>query len=211
MITHIFFDYFGIIIPEWEANEVENWAKVLWISEDELRQIIHPYWHHINKGEISTKEFWESISNELSIKINKDPDQLFVDTVKNINIYPQMIDFVQELKQLKYNCIVLSDIFKPDEDFFREKWRYDVFDDLILSCEVGLSKLEDQEQNTSKIFEFALKKHWVRWENCLFVDDREENCKSAKRAGFHTVCVKNNPNTVIEEVRSFLNLKKYND
>lgn len=54
------------------------------------------------------------------------------------------------------------------------------FDAFYLSHEIGLRKPEPE------IFEFVLQNHDLKPDECLFIDDTQENTETAKSLGFHT-------------------------
>ncbi len=94
--------------------------------------------------------------------------------------------FIQKLAEEKdYTLILLSNTnenhiehIKSNVSFFNEF--KDCFDAFYLSHEIGLRKPEPD------IFEFLLKQHDLKAENCLFIDDTTENTETASRLGFHT-------------------------
>ncbi len=94
--------------------------------------------------------------------------------------------FIQKLAEEKdYTLILLSNTnenhiehIKSNVSFFNEF--KDCFDAFYLSHEIGLRKPEPE------IFEFLLKQHDLKAEECLFIDDTTENTETASRLGFHT-------------------------
>jgi len=74
---------------------------------------------------------------------------------------------------------------------------------LILSCEVGLSKLRDAHNNSAEIFEYALKKYNCTPDEVIFVDDMPQNCASANRAGIQTVLA-TSPEAIVTGVKKLL-------
>jgi len=206
MITHIFFDFFGVIVPAWMDSEIGIWAKKFGVSYDKMKEIIYPYWDTINQWKISTKTFWKNIAQDLWIKIDEDPNKLFSDTIKWVNVFPEILQLVRQLKRNGYKCVVLSDVFEPDKEYVAKHGWYDDFDDLILSCEVGLSKFEDVYKHTHKIFDFALDKHGIDGNQAIFIDDREHNCKAANSAGIKTILAEN-PQAIIDWINNILTLE----
>lgn len=200
MISTIFFDFFGVIVDIHGIDELADRAKVYGMTKEEITPYIKPHLRKFNRWEINTHEFRKYLSLDLNKPIPKYEEELFVNTIKNkVFLYPEMIDLIRNLRQNNYKCIVLSDVYRPDEEFVKQQWRYDCFDDKILSAEVWLSKLDDMENHTSKIFEYALNKHKLNPIECLFIDDMIENCQSAQKIGIETIQAKN-PQQVIDEI-----------
>jgi len=58
----------------------------------------------------------------LNKPIPKYEEELFVNTIKNkVFLYPEMIDLIRNLRQNNYKCIVLSDVYRPDEEFVKQQ------------------------------------------------------------------------------------------
>jgi len=77
--------------------------------------------------------------------------------------------------------VILSDENMPEGDKIRKIGRYDDFEDVVLSHEIGLSKYDDVVNGTSKIFRYVLKKYGLKPSEAIFIDDREANCISAQK------------------------------
>ena len=141
MISTIFFDFFGVIVDIHGIDELADRAKVYGMTKEEITPYIKPHLRKFNRWEINTHEFRKYLSLDLNKPIPKYEEELFVNTIKNkVFLYPEMIDLIRNLRQNNYKCIVLSDVYRPDEEFVKQQWRYDCFDDKILSAEVWLSK-----------------------------------------------------------------------
>lgn len=92
-----------------------------------------------------------------------------------------MAELVAQLKAQGYRTALLSNTTKIRSDFFRKEGFYKPFDPIILSWEVGEKKPSQQ------IYQYALKKLNLRAEECIFIDDREENILAARKLGFHAI------------------------
>ena len=74
---------------------------------------------------------------------------------------------------------------------------YRGFDPVILSCEVNFKKPDPT------IYQLAIKKLGVGASEIIFVDNLEENTRSANNLGIKTVLAKN-PAQVIEDIKKIL-------
>lgn len=206
MISTIFFDFFGVIVDIHGIDEIADRAKIYWMTKEEITPYIKPHLRKFNRWKSNTHEFWKNLSSDLNKPIPKYEEELFINTIKNkVFLYPEMINLIKDLREKWIKCVILSDVYQPDEDFVKQQWRYNYFDDKILSTEIWLSKLDDMENNTSKIFEYALKKYNLKPEKALFVDDMIENCQSAQKAWIKTIQAQN-PQQVIDEINNYLKM-----
>tara|TARA_B100000929_G_scaffold198405_1_gene157516 strand:+ start:1349 stop:1957 length:609 start_codon:yes stop_codon:yes gene_type:complete len=94
--------------------------------------------------------------------------------------------FIKKLAEEKnHKLILLSNTnenhiehIKQNVSFFEDF--KNCFDAFYLSHEMGMRK------PTPEIFEYILKQHDLKAENCLFIDDTLENTEAARKLGFHT-------------------------
>lgn len=94
--------------------------------------------------------------------------------------------FIQKLAEEKnYELILLSNTNENHVDHINNKVSFfedfkNCFDAFYLSHEMGMRKPNPE------IFEYILKQHNLKAENCLFIDDTSENTETAEKLGFHT-------------------------
>ncbi len=192
------------MVSEPAHKERKIWSTLLGIDQEQLNPILNKYWEACNTGTISSYQFWEDIHEELGIPIKYDAETMFLKTLEEVQPYEEMFDLIKRLKWLWYTCTVLSDIFPTDKKYVQDQWWYDVFDDLILSCDVWLSKSQDKNNHSQQIFEYALQKYHQDASECVFIDDRKSNCESAERAGIQSILA-TSPQQVIQDLNWLLN------
>ena len=144
-------------------------------------------------GRISPKEFFKEISDRL--QVSADFESFF--SAYN-NVFVLKSDVLKTLKKLKtkYRLILLSNTDVKHVGFIKRKFpEMFFFDDYVLSYEVGCMKPDPQ------IYQIALEKAKAEAEECVFIDDLEENIEAAAKMGIHTILFK--PQTDLEaELRS---------
>ena len=96
--------------------------------------------------------------------------------------YKENVNLALQLKKQGYSIYLLSNF--PGDQF--EKYRLqnsyiDMFDDRIISGDVGLAKPD------KKIYELAVQKFSLIPEESLFIDDKIENIKGAEKVGIQTI------------------------
>lgn len=159
------------------------------------------------RWEISEKETRETFSKNIGLPMNKNISILFHTSLDDYStLYQSIIAFVKKLQKNRYKCIILSDDFVPQTKKNYKAWRYKSFDDLLISCEIWLSKHDDRINGTTKIFSYALKKYNIKPWEAILVDDVEKNCKIAKKIWIKTV-VATSPRQTIRDVKKLLKIK----
>jgi putative hydrolase of the HAD superfamily len=95
---------------------------------------------------------------------------------------------------------LLSNGWPSTRCFLDERWHIaDIFDDMIISAEVGLAKPD------RRIYQLALDRLGVEAEQTIFIDDFDENIRGARELGIHGIHFQD-PQAVLEELKDLLDL-----
>ncbi|TET95879.1 MAG: HAD family hydrolase [Anaerolineales bacterium] len=95
---------------------------------------------------------------------------------------------------------LLSNGWPSTRRFLEERWHIaDIFDDIIISAEVGLAKPD------RRIYQLALDRLGVEAEQTIFIDDFDENIRGARELGIHGIHFQT-PQTVLKELKDLLDL-----
>ena len=116
------------------------------------------------------------------------------------NVFENSIDLLKKLKKNHYNCYVLSNWSSETFLGFNKLYPFlNDFDGIIISGEEKLVKPD------TKIFHLACNRFNLVPTNTIFIDDRIENIKSAKKLKFNTIHL-TDPKEIIKKVSKFVNL-----
>ena len=112
--------------------------------------------------------------------------------------YKENVNLALQLKKQGYSIYLLSNF--PGDQF--EKYRLqnsyiDMFDDRIISGDVGLAKPD------KRIYELAVQKFSLIPEESLFIDDKIENTTSAEKLGIKTIHLEN-PNALNVIIKNYI-------
>ena len=145
------------------------------------------------------EEFWENISEILGCSISKDITKIVREAQretyrKDFVFFTEMLEFNKKLRARGIKTAILSNILIFQAEVIREKEGYKDFDAVILSYEEGLIKPEDLD-----FYHLAPKRLGVKPEECIFIDDKEENLPPAQSIGIKTVLFKD-PQQAIKDV-----------
>ncbi|MDD5192726.1 MAG: HAD family phosphatase [Candidatus Nanoarchaeia archaeon] len=143
-------------------------------------------------GEISEDEYWARTINKNKWKVQ--PNILKKAVRANFKEIHGTREIIESLKEKGYRLGLLSVHTKEWIDYCDTKFDYHkLFDSISYSFEVGISKPD------IKAYEFILKKLKEKPENCLFIDDNEENLVSARKLDIKTIQFKN-PNQLKKDL-----------
>ena len=207
-IKYIFRDFRWTVInldfkKHWYVSQL---AKIYNTTKNEIRTSLSDPMSKFRRWETDEKQLWQEFSHNIWKDIHPDCLKLF--HRKNDmywSPYKSILNFRDKLTKLWYKNIILSDEVIPQWKNAEEIWRYDWFEDKILSCDVWMSKYDDVENNTTKIFDYILKKYWIKWEEAVFVDDAAKNCEVANKLLIQTVLAQNSRQT-IRDLKNILNI-----
>ena len=174
MLKNIIFDLGNVVLKL-------NWDIVLdkYVENNDDKKML--------ENVIFNSEEWQKLDEgtiEKTIAINnmfsKLPERLYascIDIMKNwqdglvINI--EILRFIEHLKQNGYNTYILSNAPLDIPDYLERNDLNKYFDGKIISSEEKIVK------PNKEIYELILKRFSLNPEECLFIDDKQENINGA--------------------------------
>ncbi|HOO98135.1 MAG TPA: HAD family phosphatase [Bacteroidales bacterium] len=182
MIRNLVFDI-GNVLISWKPGEyllkAGYEAESVQIIVDSVFRSSH--WHSLDNGDITRAEAIDLMASSSSI--TRDQIASLFDLCQEI-IFPltDNIKLLPELKKEGFRLYYLSNF--PLEFFSDTKNRYDFFkyfDGGIISAEVRHSKPDPE------IYKILLDRYGLAAEECLYIDDIEENVRSAESSGMKAI------------------------
>lgn len=178
MIKAIIFDFGGVFRNEASRvlfSEIENKFQ---INREQLfkgfKGVFEPY----ERGKISDQEAWQKFSQNIGKNLPAGYEALWTDKyISGERIDEKMLALVPVLKQRGFRVALLSNTLPPHAQYNKDQKRYDLFDEVVLSSDVGMAK-PDKE-----IYHFMLNKLGMAADECIFVDDKPANVKTANEIG----------------------------
>jgi putative hydrolase of the HAD superfamily len=163
------------------------------------RDGVHPL-HELECGRVTEASFLEAMNATLSESLGRDvavqsfAEQYFAALEPN----RPMIELMAALRGEGYRMALLTNNVREWE----ARWRAmvpieDIFELVVDSAFVGMRKPDP------KIYELTVQRLGVQAEQCLFVDDLEDNCVAAREVGM-TAVVYRQPAEAIADVRAAL-------
>jgi putative hydrolase of the HAD superfamily len=147
-------------------------------------------------GEAANDELWMWVGEQLELssdKLTLVRDEFW----SGDQIDMELIRFIRARKT-ETKMGLLSNGWPSTRRFLDERWYIaDIFDDMIISAEVGLAKPDRM------IYQLALDRLGVEAEQTIFIDDFIENIEGARELGIHGIHFQD-PQTVLEELKDLL-------
>lgn len=170
MIKALIFDCFGVLYWD-DLNRIYDLAGGE--KAQDIGDLIRAHDH----GYINEQQFFEQMSELTGVSSAE------VETVNRNKQSPNnvMIARVKELRQ-SYKTSLLSNMgYDTLESVFSTPVREALFDDVLISGEVGLIKPSED------LYKLALERLQVSADEVIFIDDRLVNLEGAQRLGMKTI------------------------
>ncbi len=182
MINTIIFDFGNVFINLDIPAAIEKTLEKL--NVDSIPEEITAFNGLYEQGLITTNEF-------IDFYLENFPNLSKTDVINTWNYmlkdFPEhRLEFLKNLKDKnQYKLILLSNTNELHIDYIKENVPFyntfkDCFNAFYLSHEIQLSK------PNKDIYNFVLTENKLKAENCLFIDDNEDNITSAKTLGIKT-------------------------
>ena len=172
MVTKaIIFDCFGVLVTS-ARNALLN-------DYPEFKTQINDLGHQSDYGLISRRQFNQSLSEVIGIKTTDIDSKYWGASVMDNSA----INWVRELKSSgKYKIGMLSNVGSGFfNKFLSESEQKELFDEVILSSEVGMAKPEVM------IFELTAQRLGVKPSECIMIDDTKINIDASESDGMRAI------------------------
>jgi len=177
----------------------EKIANYCPFSKEEIAELTSAHLEIVrsfDEGKITPEEFYNQVTKVLQASIDYDNFYSIYNDVFSLN--PPVLEIMQRLKG-NYRLVLLSNTDVMRFGFVKKKFpEIMIFDEYVLSYEVGSMKPHPQ------IYREALKKTGVKAEECIFIDDKEENVEVAQRLGINGIQM--GPQTDLEAILQGMDL-----
>ena len=192
MIKAVLFDYGGVIKSSY--SHIQEIADAYDVPTNVLIKAMTPIREVLGKGNIAEDSFWQRLSSALQKATPKNAQDLFRENYhKTFHLYPEMVDFARMLKEKGLKTAVLSNTIEPHVEIIERHKGYDSFDEIVLSCRVGIRK------PNPRIYLLATEKLGVQPTECIFTDDKQKNLAPAQKLGMQTVLAQS-PQQIIGDI-----------
>ena len=195
MTKAIIFDLGGVLIDV--STLIKKTVKILGPSDP------HQFWQDLNKlavdwskGKSNGLKFVRelALSYQKGAKVDELRKIWLDDFQKNISINEEIVEIVKRLRK-RYKVALLSNMNKTHDKVVGKMGIYDLFDEVVLSYQVGMSK------DKPEIFRLMASKISVKENQCVFIDDTKLFVQTAAAVGMKTIRY-DNPGQVKKELES---------
>ncbi len=183
MIKNIIFDI-GNVLGKFRWDEL---LEELQITGETFEQVANAtvrnskWWNEFDRSELSDEEI---IAGCVACAPNyeKEIRLLFENCATFVREYSYSKDWIVKLKERGYKVYLLSNYARTAFEGIKNNFQfYPIVDGEVISYQINIVKPD------VRIYETLLEKYSLKAEECVFLDDREENIEAAKKLGFHGI------------------------
>lgn len=190
MIKVIIFDLGGVVIESAFKPFSAEIETLYDIPKEKVETIVRKHWNPLLRGEIKEGEYWKRFANDLNIKYEP---KRFREIM--LSFYVLKNEVVKLLKRLKkrYKIALLSNVSREWMEYTKQKYPMnELFDIILTSYKLRLAKPHSSKyKNDAEIYRVSLEKINIEPNECIFIDNNEQNLRPAKKLGIKTILFKN--------------------
>ena len=198
-IKALIWDLEGVLMVTGEKDLPSTVAMKLGAPYEKVREIFYSDINDkVDLGEITQDEFNQHVLDTLQLPGEK---KVVLEKIvyEDFFIDDQLLKTIAELRG-RYKMGLLSNFSDELRQRIDNEWDLgSAFDEIIISCEVGLVKPDPE------IFNLMLDRLGVRADEAVFIDDRIKNIEGAKKIGLHAVFFTNKEAAMDELTRILQN------
>jgi putative hydrolase of the HAD superfamily len=177
----IIFDFGGVVGGSDKAIVQEEVEKSLSIQVDEAEVLLKEMREAKREG-LSQEQFWKEYEEKNNCHLPKGwVEHLEVTRLLAIRTNPDVLNLVFSLRKRGYRVGLLSNVTKRRAQFIRELGIYDLFDPVLLSCDLGVEKPNPQ------VFHILCERLCMLPKDIILIDNKPETIAAAQKFGLQSI------------------------
>jgi len=183
MIKAVIFDLGGVLIEDVLYQLSGEIALKEKLNQDTLFEVIHGrYWRLFRTNKLSEEKFFGNAKKDLKLKTSIKSLKAMARKYTKIN--QKVLKIIKKLKR-NYPLYAFNNEAKPWNEFKKNKYKLNkLFVKLVSSCDERLDK------PNPLFYKRLMKRIKQNPRNCIFIDDKAENLKPARKLGMQTILFK---------------------
>ena len=194
-IKHLIFDMGNVLMRYDPEIPLKKFVKTEQARNLIRRELFEgPEWVEADRGMISEEEMYESVARRIPEKYHEELKKCVYEWIICMKPLEKSVKLCEDARKWGYQTYVLSNAAQSFYEYFPKFYRMEDFDGVVVSSDVHLIKPD------VRIYAYLLEKYHLNPEECLFLDDREDNVEAARKAGMQSMLFTED----YESLRAFL-------
>jgi len=193
----VFIDFGGVIMRTEDKGPRTRLAERLGMTDRDLEKLFFESdsSQRASTGEIPEEAHWQSVAETLGVS-RPEADKIMTEFFSGDQVDTTLVEFLRSLR-LECKVGLISNAWSGLRAFITRLNFDDVFDEMIISAEVGMMKPDP------RIYRLALEKLDVQPGESVFLDDVLVNVEAARAAGMSAIHF-TQPEKSLEELKQLL-------
>lgn len=182
MIKNIVFDMGNVLLDYNPQNVLSKYIEG--VSDQALiREVLFnsEEWYLKDKGEITKAQMFERMAKRVPERLQETLKNCLDNWVECMGPLKGARECVERMKKLGYKVYVLSNAGVDFYEYFPQYMNLEYFDGIVVSAFIHELKPEHE------IYDYLLEQYNLEPEECLFIDDRQDNVEGALAVGMHAL------------------------
>jgi epoxide hydrolase-like predicted phosphatase len=196
-IWSVFIDFGGVIMRTEDKGPRARQAERLGMTYRDLEKIVFESEssQRASTGEIPEEAHWQAVARALGVS-QPEADKIIDAFFSGDRADETLLGYLRSLRP-EHKVGLISNAWSGLRSFITRQKFEDVFDEMIISAEVGLVKPDP------RIYRLALEKLGAQPGESVFLDDVLVNVEAARSAGMSAIQF-TQPETALEELKKLL-------
>lgn len=199
-ISTVIFDFGGVLSQQsntWDTDH-KNIVMLTGLSASELTKLSNKHWPALETGREDVWDFWKDVLANSNENINE--HELEDVYEHNFQLNDRVVELAKRLKEKGFTIVILSNASRTWLNRKLELLGIDkLFHKVYNSAEIGLIK------PSTKVFEFMLRDMGVAADECVFIDDSQENVSAAIALNLKSILY-DNPSDLANQLQKYVDL-----
>ncbi|HEY4054244.1 MAG TPA: HAD family phosphatase [Terriglobales bacterium] len=183
IIRALFWDIGGVLLSNaWDHSERDLAVERFLLSKPEFEGRHKELVSGFEEGKLSLDEYLERTVFYQPRTFSKEEFKQFMFSLSRPKL--QSLELARSLSGKHFMATINNESRELNQYRIQKFELAEIFDVFVSSCFVGLRKPDE------RIYRMALELTQHSPEECVFIDDRQENLSGAEKAGFRTVLMK---------------------
>lgn len=182
MIRNLIFDM-GQVLMKWDPAYIA--AQYTATPEDAAafmaELIVQPDWYLVDAGQIAEADYYAGLEKRASDRFRDALLTCYKEFEKHMPPLADMHALANRAKAAGYGVYVLSNALPRFEQVLKTCPTLQCIDDMVISAKEGMAKPDP------RIYQLALSRFGKPADECVFIDDLQENIDAAKAEGIHGI------------------------